>query len=201
LRLQTGTSPAADFSASLRPAPKGLVIAGWTRDDLGSPALERRTTMLNQVQLIGFLGADPEVRSLNDGARAAHLRLATTETWRDRDTREKREKTEWHRITVWGESTVKFLEDYAAKGSLLYIEGKLQTRKWQDQSGQDRYSTEIMVQQRSGQVKILRDGAGEPEEEAQPQEQAQSSRNRSRGRRQAQPREELSADLDDGAPF
>jgi single-strand DNA-binding protein len=159
--------------------------------------------MLNQVQLIGFLGADPEVRGLNDGARVANLRLATTETWRDRDTREKREKTEWHRITVWGDSTVKFLEDYAAKGSLLYIEGKLQTRKWQDQSGQDRYSTEIVVQQRGGQVKILRDGQTQPEEESPaPQEQARASRSRTRGRRQTQAQPPApSADLDDEIPF
>jgi single-strand DNA-binding protein len=156
--------------------------------------------MLNQVQLIGFLGADPEVRTLNDGAQVANLRLATTESWRDRSSGEKREKTEWHRITVWGESAVKFLSDYAGKGSLLFIEGKLQTRSW-DKDGETRYSTEIVVQQRGGQVKILRDGAQRDDEAPPPEQEARRSRNRSRGRKAPQPQQEFSADLDDEIPY
>jgi single-strand DNA-binding protein len=154
--------------------------------------------MLNQVQLIGFLGADPEIRVLNDGARVANLRIATTESWRDRESGERREKTEWHRVTVWGHSA-KFLEDYARKGTLVFVEGKLTTRKWQDQAGEDRYSTEISVQQRGGEVKILRGGADREEEQPeQPQQQARSSRGRGK---KHQTEENFSADLDDEIPF
>ncbi len=104
--------------------------------------------MLNEVKLIGYLGADPEVRTLNDGAQVANLRIATTEGWRDKSSGEKRERTEWHRVTVWGEHTIKFLSDYAKKGSLVFIEGQLRTRSW-DQDGEIRYATEIVVQQRA----------------------------------------------------
>lgn len=113
--------------------------------------------MLNKTQLIGRLGANPEVRSLNDGAKVTNLRLATTETWKDRETGERQERTEWHRVTVWGDGPAKYLA-YATKGSMLLIEGRLCTRKWVDADGAERSSTEVVVQTRGGgQVRILAD--------------------------------------------
>lgn len=101
---------------------------------------------VNKVILVGNLGADPEIRRTQDGRPIANLRLATTETWRDKNTGEKREKTEWHRVVVFNEGLCKVVEQYIKKGAKLYVEGQLQTRKWQDQQGQDRYSTEIVLQ-------------------------------------------------------
>lgn len=101
---------------------------------------------VNKVILLGHLGADPEVRTFGNGGKVANLRLATSERWRDKNTGENREKTEWHTIAIFGEGLVGIVERYLKKGSQIYIEGKLQTRKWQDQSGNDRYSTEIVLQ-------------------------------------------------------
>lgn len=101
---------------------------------------------VNKVILVGNLGADPEIRRTQDGRPIANLRVATTETWRDRNTGERRERTEWHRVVIFNEGLCKIAEQYLRKGSKVYIEGQLQTRKWQDQSGQDRYSTEVVLQ-------------------------------------------------------
>ncbi len=101
---------------------------------------------VNKVILVGNLGADPEVRHTQDGRPIVNLRLATSESWRDRNTGERREKTEWHRVVIFSEGLAKVAEQYLRKGSKVYIEGQLQTRKWQDQSGQDRYSTEVVLQ-------------------------------------------------------
>ncbi len=101
---------------------------------------------VNKVILVGNLGADPEIRRTQDGKPIANLRVATSETWRDRNSGERRERTEWHRVVVFNEGLCKVVEQYVKKGAKLYIEGQLQTRKWQDQQGQDRYSTEIVLQ-------------------------------------------------------
>ncbi len=101
---------------------------------------------LNKVTLIGNLGADPEVRTFNNGGKVCNLRIATSERWRDKNTGENREKTEWHSVAIFSEGLVRVCEQYLRKGSSVYIEGKLQTRKWQDQSGNDRYSTEVVLQ-------------------------------------------------------
>nr|CAD6410900.1 single-stranded DNA-binding protein [Rhizobium sp. Q54] len=101
---------------------------------------------LNKVTLIGNLGADPEIRRTQDGRPIANIRLATTESWKDRNTGEKREKTEWHTVVIFNENLCKVVEQYVKKGHKIYIEGQLATRKWQDQSGNDRYSTEIVLQ-------------------------------------------------------
>jgi single-strand DNA-binding protein len=101
---------------------------------------------LNKVCLIGNLGKDPEVRSLNNGGNVANFSVATSEKWNDKNTGEKREKTEWHNIKVFGDGLVKVCERYLKKGAKVYIEGKMQTRKWQDQSGNDRYTTEVVLQ-------------------------------------------------------
>ncbi|MFN3510611.1 MAG: single-stranded DNA-binding protein, partial [Tsuneonella troitsensis] len=113
---------------------------------------------LNKVMLIGNLGADPEVRSFQNGGKVCNLRIATSETWKDRQSGERKEKTEWHTVAIFSEGLVGVAEQYLRKGSKVYIEGKLQTRKWQDQSGADRYSTEVVLQG-PGAVMTMLDGA------------------------------------------
>ena len=115
---------------------------------------------LNKVTLIGNLGADPEVRTMGNGKKVASFSLATTENWTDKSTNERKENTEWHRIVVFNEVLLRVVEDYVKKGSKLYLEGSLQTRKWQDQSGLDRYTTEIVVQNFRGTL-ILLDSRGD----------------------------------------
>jgi single-strand DNA-binding protein len=110
---------------------------------------------VNKVILIGNLGADPEIRRTQDGRPIANLRLATSETWRDRNTGERKERTEWHRVVIFNENLCKVVEQYLKKGSKIYVEGQLQTRKWQDQSGQDRYSTEVVLQGFNSQLTML----------------------------------------------
>jgi len=114
---------------------------------------------LNKVMLIGNLGADPEIRTFNNGGKVANLRIATSEQWKDRQTGERKEKTEWHTVAIFSEGLVGVVERYLKKGSKVFVEGKLQTRKWQDQNGQDRYSTEIVIQGMGGTLTML-DGAG-----------------------------------------
>lgn len=101
---------------------------------------------LNKVQLIGALGADPEVRSFQNGGRVCNLRIATSESWKDKSTGERKERTEWHSVAIISDGLVNVAESYLRKGSKVFIEGQLRTRKWQDQSGNDRYSTEIVLQ-------------------------------------------------------
>ncbi len=101
---------------------------------------------VNKVILVGNLGADPEIRRTQDGRSVANLRIATSETWRDKNTGERKEKTEWHRVVVFNEGLCKVIEQYLKKGAKVYLEGALQTRKWQDKDGQDRYSTEVVLQ-------------------------------------------------------
>jgi single-strand DNA-binding protein len=114
---------------------------------------------VNKVILIGNLGADPEVRHTQDGRSICNLRLATTDSWRDKQTGEKREKTEWHSVVIFNEQLGKVAQQYLKKGSKVYVEGQLQTRKWQDSSGQDRYTTEVVLQNYNGQLTML-DGRG-----------------------------------------
>lgn len=116
---------------------------------------------VNKVTLIGHVGKDPEIKTLQSGARLANLTLATAERWTDKQTGEKREKVEWHRITIFNERLVDLAEKYIRKGDKIYVEGMIETRKWQDQSGQDRYSTEIVLKTFKGEIVLLsnkRDG-------------------------------------------
>lgn len=115
---------------------------------------------VNKVILIGNLGADPEVRHTQDGKPIVNLRIATSESWRDRNSGERRERTEWHRVVIFSEGLAKIAEQYLKKGSKVYLEGQIQTRKWQDQSGQDRYSTEVVLQGFNSTLTML-DGRGE----------------------------------------
>ncbi|MGC1448263.1 MAG: single-stranded DNA-binding protein [Xanthobacteraceae bacterium] len=114
---------------------------------------------VNKVILVGNLGADPEIRRTQDGRPIANLRLATSESWKDKTTGERREKTEWHRVVIFNENLCRIAEQYLKKGSKIYVEGALQTRKWQDQAGQDRYSTEVVLQNFRGELTLL-DRAG-----------------------------------------
>ena len=117
---------------------------------------------LNKVMIIGNLGADPEIRTFGNGGKVCNLRLATSETWKDKNTGERREKTEWHTVAIFSEGLVRVCEQYLKKGAKVYVEGALQTRKWQDQSGNDRYSTEVVLQGFNGTLTMLdgRSGGG-----------------------------------------
>src|SRR5215468_3197756 len=115
---------------------------------------------VNKVILIGNLGKDPEVRRMQDGRPVVNLSVATSDTWRDKATGERKERTEWHRVVVFAENAAKFAEQYLKKGAKVYVEGSLQTRKWQDQSGQDKYTTEVVIQAFNGQLTSL-DRAGD----------------------------------------
>ena len=117
---------------------------------------------VNKVILIGNLGRDPEVRSFQNGGKVCNLRIATSENWKDKNTGERREKTEWHSVAIFNDGLVRIAEQYLKKGSKVYIEGQLQTRKWQDQAGADRYSTEVVLQGFGGTLTMLdgRDGGG-----------------------------------------
>jgi single-strand DNA-binding protein len=159
---------------------------------------------VNKVILVGNLGRDPEIRSTQDGTRIANLRLATSENWRDRATGERKERTEWHSVAIFNERLVEIAEKYLRKGSKIYVEGQLQTRKWQDQQGQDRYTTEIVLSRFRGELTMLdgaRDGArgtesaydeGDPGSYASRPAAAPIGAGRGRG---------TAADLDDEIPF
>jgi len=114
---------------------------------------------VNKVILIGNLGRDPEIRSMQDGNRVANLSVATSESWRDKASGERRERTEWHRVVVFNDHLVGIIEKYLRKGSKVYLEGQLQTRKWTDQSGADKYTTEVVLQRYRGELTML-DGRG-----------------------------------------
>lgn len=125
---------------------------------------------VNKVILLGALGADPEVRHTQDGRPIVNLSVATSESWKDKNSGERKEKTEWHRVVIFSEGLAKIAERYLKKGSKVYIEGQLQTRKWQDQSGNDRYSTEVVLSGFNGTLTML----DSPRSSDSPQNQEQS---------------------------
>ncbi|WP_339107302.1 single-stranded DNA-binding protein [Thioclava sp. GXIMD4216] len=110
---------------------------------------------VNKVIIVGNLGRDPEVRSFSNGGKVCNLRIATSENWRDRNSGERKERTEWHSVAIFSEPLAKIAEQYLRKGSKVYIEGQLETRKWQDQSGQDRYTTEVVLRPYRGELTLL----------------------------------------------
>lgn len=120
---------------------------------------------LNKVQLIGNLGADPEVRTFSNGGKVCNMRIATSESWKDKNTGERQERTEWHSVAVFNEGLVGVCERFLRKGSKVYIEGQLQTRKWQDQDGNDRYSTEVVLRGYGGSLVML-DGAPQGQQQS-----------------------------------
>ena len=157
---------------------------------------------VNKVILIGNLGADPEIRTLNSGDRVANLRIATSETWRDRQSGERKERTEWHRVVIFNDNLVKVVESYVKKGSKVYIEGAIQTRKWTDNSGVEKFSTEIVLQKFRGELTML-DGRGDNDGAGASEGGGYSGGFASGPRAQTSsaPREDFSADLDDEIPF
>jgi single-strand DNA-binding protein len=127
---------------------------------------------LNRVELVGNVGKDPDIRTTQDGLKIVNLSLATSESWTDKSSGERKERTEWHRVVIFNERLADVAERYVSKGTKLYVEGQLQTRKWQDQSGQDRFSTEVVVQRFKGELGLL-GGGGQGEGEGQGQRQRQ----------------------------
>lgn len=163
---------------------------------------------VNKVILIGNLGADPEIRHMQDGRPVANLRIATSESWRDKSTGERREKTEWHNVAIFNEGLCKIAEQYLRKGSKVYIEGQLQTRKWQDRDGNDRYTTEVVLQGYNGALTMLDGRSGGGAEAGQGMgmregDQSGYDRGPSGGSRggSRQPAESFDRDLDDEIPF
>jgi len=151
---------------------------------------------VNKVILVGNLGKDPEIRTLNSGDRVANLSLATSESWRDRNSGEKREKTEWHRVVIFNDNLVKVAENYLKKGSKIYIEGAIQTRKYADQSGVEKFSTEIVLQKFRGELTML-DGRNDGDRgDADAGGFSSGPRVGASG-----PKESFTADMDDEIPF
>jgi single-strand DNA-binding protein len=156
---------------------------------------------VNKVILVGNLGRDPEIRRMNSGEQVASLRIATTEQWRDKQTGEKRERTEWHSVVIFNENLVRVAEQYLRKGSSVYIEGQLQTRKWQDQSGQDKYTTEIVLQRYRGEMTLL-GGRGDSSGAVEDQSGSDFGRSSPMERRPAQQGSgKPMSDMDDDIPF
>jgi single-strand DNA-binding protein len=155
---------------------------------------------VNKVILVGNLGADPEIRSLNSGDRVANLRVATSETWRDKSSGERKEKTEWHRVVIFNDNLVKVAEQYLRKGSKIYLEGSIQTRKWADQSGVEKFSTEIVLQKFRGELTML-DGRGDSAGEGDAGGYSGGFSSGPKAQQTSAPREDFSADLDDEIPF
>ena len=153
---------------------------------------------VNKVILVGNLGADPEARSLNNGGEVVNLRVATTESWKDRSG-ERQERTEWHRVVIFNENLGRVAKSYLRKGSKVYIEGQLQTRKWQDQSGQDRYSTEVVLQGFNGNLTML-DGPGGGGGSSASYDDDPGMGGSSRPQQRPQPAA-FDTDLDDDVPF
>ena len=122
---------------------------------------------VNKVILVGSRGADPEVRSFPNGGKVVNLRIATSETWKDKNSGERKERTEWHQVAIFSEGIARVAEQYLRKGSKVYIEGKLETRKWQDQSGANRYSTEVVLRPFGGELVMLDGPKGEARSEPQ----------------------------------
>lgn len=146
---------------------------------------------VNKVILIGNLGRDPEVRSFQNGSKVVNLRIATSETWRDKASGERKERTEWHSVAIFNEPLGKIAEQYLSKGSTVYIEGQLETRKWQDQSGADKYTTEVVLRPFNGALTLL---GGKGRDDDAPRVEGQ-------GFRSSPPAQRNAMDMDDTIPF
>ena len=156
---------------------------------------------VNKVILVGNVGKDPEVRQFQNGGQVCSFSLATSENWKDKNTGERREKTEWHRISVFSEGLIRVVQSYVKKGSKLYIEGQLETRKWQDQNGQDRYSTEVVLRGFGATLTML-DGRNSEGGGGYAQESVAYGNQGQGGPRQMEgPAQDFSQDFDDEIPF
>jgi single-strand DNA-binding protein len=160
---------------------------------------------VNKVILVGNLGDDPEARSLNNGGEVVNLRVATSENWKDKDGN-RQERTEWHRVVIFNENLGRVAKSYLRKGSKVYLEGQIQTRKWQDQSGQDRYSTEVVLQRFRGELVLLdpKGGGGGGGSHGGGDDYGDAGGNDFAGaapRQQSRPQPAFDSDLDDDVPF
>jgi single-strand DNA-binding protein len=156
---------------------------------------------LNKVILIGNLGKDPEVRRMGSGEPVVNLSVATSETWRDKQTGEKREKTEWHRVVIFNDQIAKLAEQYLKKGMKVYVEGQLQTRKWTDPQGQEKYTTEVVLQRYRGELQMLDGKGGASDIGDRDYDDAPSFGGGAKKRVAEGPRENFSADMNDEIPF
>jgi single-strand DNA-binding protein len=160
----TGNSPILGTSGTIFRTldPEGGIVARVGRPAIAGVEEWAMAGSVNKVILIGNLGADPEVRRMNSGDAVVNLRLATTENWRDKQSGERKEKTEWHRVVIFNENLAKIAEQYLKKGSKVYVEGQLQTRKYQDKDGVEKYQTEIVLQRYRGELTLMdsRSGGG-----------------------------------------
>ena len=159
---------------------------------------------VNKAILVGHLGRDPEVRRTQSGDPIVNLRIATSESWKDKTSGERKERTEWHAVVIFNEGLARIAEQYLRKGSKVYVEGQLQTRKWQDQQGQDRYTTEIVLTRFRGDLVMLSDGRDGGDQRADHQSSGQRGGydQSPTGSRQSAPQQRsMSADLDDDIPF
>jgi len=159
---------------------------------------------LNKVMIIGNLGQDPDIRSMQNGGRVCNLSIATSESWKDKNTGERREKTEWHRVVIFNDGLVGVVENYLKKGSKVFIEGQLETRKWQDQNGNDKYTTEIVLKSFNGNLTMLdgrndNQGGGGGYQQQRPQQQMGNGG----GQQQAQQQSAapIHDDFEDDIPF
>src|SRR5262249_51461843 len=155
----------------------------------------------NKVILVGNLGRDPEVRRLNSGEPVVNLSVATSENWRDKASGERREKTEWHRVVIFNENLAKVAEQYLRKGAKVYVEGPLQTRKYTDKDGQEKFTTEVVLQRFRGELTMLDGKAGEGGGERSYEDEGSFTSRAGSKRVSEGPKENFSADLDDEIPF
>ena len=162
---------------------------------------------LNRHEMIGRLGADPEVRRANNGDTIVSMRIVTSDTWRDRDTGEKREKSEWHTVVIFNQNIAKTAEQYLKKGNIVFISGKVRTRKWEDQNGNTRYSTETVLESFGGELQLLPQGNGNgrgtpnPDDYGETRTRDQSSNSQSSESYSNQSGGGFARDLDDEIPF
>ena len=156
---------------------------------------------LNKVTLVGNIGRDPEVRSFQNGSKVCNLSLATSERWKDKETNEPKEKTEWHRIVVFNDKLVEIIEKYVHKGSKVYVEGQLETRKWTDSSGIEKYSTEVVLRPYRGEIIFLDSKSEVDESSSNAIENDDVSSSKIENESNKNSVEELASDLDDDIPF
>src|SRR5436305_4894338 len=162
--------------------------------------MESHMAGVNKVILVGNLGADPEARSLNNGGEVVNMRIATSEQWKDKEGN-RQERTEWHNVVIFNENLGRVAKNYLRKGSKVYLEGQIQTRKWQDQSGQDKYSTEVVLQRFRGELVLLDSrGSGGGGEDFGGGTSFEAGAGAG-GNRQSRPQPAFDSDLDDDVPF
>jgi single-strand DNA-binding protein len=155
---------------------------------------------LNKVMIIGNLGNDPDIRAMQNGGRVCNLSIATSDTWKDKNTGERREKTEWHRVVIYNEGLVNVCENYLKKGSKVFIEGSLETRKWQDKDGQDKYTTEVVLKAYNGSLTML-DGRNDNQGQSGGYQQNNQQASNGGGSMQQQNNAPIHDDFEDDIPF